>query len=172
MERIHIAGTEYSLKNKAYEIYVQGCYHCCHGCHNPETHDPNGGIEVSSSDFLEEQRRKVDLFPTLIDNIYITGGDLLCGNFETIEQFSNLLKFFFPDKVLWLFTGFMRDYLPSWVFWYYDIVKCGGYDEEQLNPKGSFPASKNQKLIFNSNKMNVLNNKYYSIEFLGEKLWS
>lgn len=45
-------------------LFVQGCFHHCNGCHNPETHDPNGGILVSSERVLEmlddcESRRDV-----------------------------------------------------------------------------------------------------------------
>lgn len=169
---LHIAGTEYSLKNKSYEIYIQGCFHNCRGCHNPETHDFEGGKEITNAKFLEEQRKKVDKFPTLIDNIYISGGDLLCSGSEVAEQFSNMLRFYFPDKILWLFTGFSECFLPVWVWWYYDILKCGGYDDEQLNPIGSFPASKNQKLIFNTNRRNnKLLATYDNTKFMGEKIW-
>ncbi len=28
-------------------IYFQGCSHCCPGCHNPETHDPQAGYEIT-----------------------------------------------------------------------------------------------------------------------------
>ena len=24
-------------------VFTQGCIHHCEGCHNPESHDPNGG---------------------------------------------------------------------------------------------------------------------------------
>ena len=31
-----------------YTLFVQGCPHGCEGCHNPQTHDFNGGKEVSA----------------------------------------------------------------------------------------------------------------------------
>ena len=43
---IKIAGTEFSLQRKAFEIYVQGCYRNCVGCHNPETQPFSGGTLV------------------------------------------------------------------------------------------------------------------------------
>ena len=30
-----------------FALFTQGCPHHCPGCHNPQTHDPNGGREVS-----------------------------------------------------------------------------------------------------------------------------
>ena len=32
-----------------YVVFVQGCPHHCPGCHNPETHDPEGGTLTSTS---------------------------------------------------------------------------------------------------------------------------
>ena len=30
-------------------VFTQGCPHGCAGCHNPETHDPNGGTERTAA---------------------------------------------------------------------------------------------------------------------------
>ena len=31
-----------------FTIFTQGCPHGCEGCHNPQTHDFNGGIVVDT----------------------------------------------------------------------------------------------------------------------------
>lgn len=33
-------------------IYFQGCPHCCPGCHNLETHDPEGGFRISLNELV------------------------------------------------------------------------------------------------------------------------
>ena len=35
-------------------IWTQGCSHDCPGCHNPGTHDFNGGFEVDTDEVIEE----------------------------------------------------------------------------------------------------------------------
>ena len=45
-----------------FTVFTQGCPHRCPGCHNPGTHDPAGGREVSVAEpvsytHLEPTRR-------------------------------------------------------------------------------------------------------------------
>lgn len=47
--------------------FTQGCPHHCPGCHNPDTHDPAGGREVSLEELIAEMGR----------NPFIEGRDLL-----------------------------------------------------------------------------------------------
>ena len=37
-----------------FTVFTQGCPHRCPGCHNPGTHDPAGGREVSVAALVEE----------------------------------------------------------------------------------------------------------------------
>ena len=170
--KIRIAGTEFSLKYKSLEIYIQGCYRGCPGCHNPDSQPFCGGKEVELLPFLYEQADKVVQFYDLIDTVYVTGGDLLCQSDNIGEDFTNALVCTMPlINYFWLFTGCEEKYLPSWIWKYYDIVKCGNYQEDNLNPEGSFPASKNQKLLFNKRRRPLLQYKFDTTEFMGEKKW-
>ena len=33
-------------------VFTQGCHHNCPGCHNPQTHDPEGGFWSDTEDIL------------------------------------------------------------------------------------------------------------------------
>ena len=173
--RIKIAGTEFSLKNKSFEIYVQGCYRGCPGCHNPETQPFVGVPSVDIHEFIKEQADRVSHFPDLVKNIYISGGDLLCQRESIAKEFSIEVNNYWSDKFKWLFTGCEPDELPDWVWDYYDIIKAGKY-MQGLRQEGVFPASSNQVLIFNSNPLiftgDKMLDKFNSIEFKGSKRWS
>lgn len=51
-------------------IFTQGCPHRCEGCHNPETHDMHGGIEMP----VEEIVGKIRANP-LTDGVTLSGGE-------------------------------------------------------------------------------------------------
>lgn len=172
---IRISGTEVSLKNKSYEVYIQGCNRNCHGCHNPETHDFSGGEEVNIHDFLSKAKENISLVGEgIIDNIYVSGGDLLCQNPVTAICFSHELKNLFHDKTLWLFTGEKENGIPEWVWSYYDVVKCGPFVQSKLQRDDTgavmFPASKNQKLILNKTVPEQVGYKIAD-NFKGETKW-
>lgn len=53
-----------------FTIFVQGCPHRCKGCHNPQTHDFNGGEVVTLESLLE----KIKSNP-LLDGVTFSGGE-------------------------------------------------------------------------------------------------
>ena len=56
-----------------FTIFTQGCPHRCQGCHNPQTHDFDGGEEVSLESLLEAARSN-----PLLDGVTYSGGEPFC----------------------------------------------------------------------------------------------
>ncbi len=51
-------------------IFTQGCPHHCPGCHNPQTHDPDGGFWCETEDILAAMAEN-----PLLDGITLSGGE-------------------------------------------------------------------------------------------------
>lgn len=56
-----------------FTIFTQGCPHNCEGCHNPQTHDFNGGTLVDTDDLLEKIKGN-----PLLDGVTFSGGEPFC----------------------------------------------------------------------------------------------
>lgn len=124
---MNILSTQYTLSNKALEIYVAGCSgqpHCIN-CHNPMSWDFNLGAYWE--EHMKEIQEKCNMFGELIDNIMIFGGEPLDQSRNELEQMLvELDKIEFP---IWLFTRYSIDEIPSFVKEYCDYIKCGRYEE-------------------------------------------
>ena len=66
-----------------FTLFTQGCPHHCLGCHNPQTHDFNQGIEMETQDIVNKMVKN-----PLLDGITISGGEPFCQ----IEGCLDLLK--------------------------------------------------------------------------------
>lgn len=53
-----------------FTIFTQGCPHNCEGCHNPQTHDFNGGQEININKILEQISAN-----RLLDGVTFSGGE-------------------------------------------------------------------------------------------------
>lgn len=71
---IRIAGTERGSivdgPGVRFVIFTQGCFHNCEGCHNPSTHDPDGGHLTDTAELW----KLIDGNP-LIEGITFSGGE-------------------------------------------------------------------------------------------------
>ena len=84
-------------------LWLAGCSHCCEGCQNPVTWDPNGGLPF-------DQTAKEELFAELdkdyISGITFSGGDPLHpSNHRQVRQLAMEIREKYPDKTVWLYTG-------------------------------------------------------------------
>jgi len=53
-----------------FTVFTQGCPHHCEGCHNPQTHDPDGGTETDVQDVIAKM-----LSNPLTDGVTLSGGE-------------------------------------------------------------------------------------------------
>ena len=85
-----------------YVVFTQGCPHKCEGCHNPQTHDYNGGKLV-----------KTDLIAKDINTNPILKGITLSGGepFEQAKQSVDLLSKINPKLTVMAYTGYTYEYL-------------------------------------------------------------
>ena len=95
-------------ENVGVSLFVQGCPFHCYNCFNPDTWDFKGGKE-----WTEETKNK---FLELIDRPYIKRVSLLGGECLAEQNLSDVLSLVkeirhsFPQKTIWLYTGFrIRD---------------------------------------------------------------
>ncbi len=51
-------------------VFAQGCPHGCDGCHNPKSHDPEGGYSIETEKLLEEIEKN-----PLLSGVTLSGGE-------------------------------------------------------------------------------------------------
>ncbi|MCI8327787.1 MAG: anaerobic ribonucleoside-triphosphate reductase activating protein [Lachnospiraceae bacterium] len=127
-------------------LWVSGCDHCCESCHNPITWDPNGGL-------LFEEEAKKELFEELerdyISGLTLSGGDpLYAGNRKDVLKLVGEVREKFPDKTIWMYTGFTWESICDLeIIDFIDILVDGEFVLEQADPKLYWRGSANQRVI-------------------------
>lgn len=125
---IRVAGTQFSLKDKSYEIYLSGCVgengKHCEDCHNPQLWDENVGVPLENK--IDEISKNIEIAGPLVSSIRIFGGEPLEKSYEDLKDFFSFVKSF--NREIWLFTRFKFEDVPAFVLKSVDYIKCGSYD--------------------------------------------
>lgn len=128
-------------------LWVSGCEHYCKGCHNPLTWDVNGGRPF-------DEEAKAVLFKALnrtwSDGLTISGGDPLHpANREDVTKLAREVKAVYPDKTIWLYTGYEYDEVKDLeVMKYIDVVVDGQFVEGLADENYKYAGSTNQRIIY------------------------
>lgn len=147
-------------------LWLSGCSHNCYNCQNPQTWNPGSGIPFDES---AKQEIFDELSKDYISGLTLTGGDPLHEN--NLDEVLKLVKEFrisFPEKTIWLYTGYNFDLLNSqynefkytpfaanadeWLTRWeiisnVDVLVDGEYIDEQKDLTLRWRGSKNQNCI-------------------------
>lgn len=127
-------------------LWVAGCTHKCKECQNPITWDINGGLEFGESE-------KKEIFDQLdepyISGITFSGGDPLHPqNRQPVYELAKEVKEKYPDKTIWLYTGFLWEEIKDLpIIPYLDVIVDGEFKIELLDPQLYWKGSSNQRVI-------------------------
>ena len=92
-------------------LWLSGCSHHCYNCQNPQTWNPDNGIQF---DKLAKQEIFNELSKDYISGITFSGGDPLHeNNLDEVLKLVKEIRISFPDKTIWLYTGYDFDLLNS-----------------------------------------------------------
>lgn len=149
---MRIAGTiKHSLVNGPgirYVIFFQGCTHKCTGCHNPETHNLNGGVEVSEDtviDWITHTKH--------IDGVTFSGGDPLLQADSAIRIADAAHGM---GLSVWCYTGYTLEQILDGqagrsaveLLDHIDCLIDGPYIESLRSEYCIYRGSTNQRLIY------------------------
>lgn len=154
-------------------VWTQGCNHNCKGCHNPSTHDFEGGALFDIKDILKELDKL-----KYHNGITFSGGDPMyqpraCSIIAKHAKENNM--------DVWCYTGFTFEQLLKQnnkdineFLKYIDVLVDGPFILSKRNLDLLFRGSSNQRLIevkksLKENKIILLDEDNYNMENLSGK---
>ena len=127
-----------------YVLFTQGCPHRCPGCHNPETLDPHGGLEMTVEEIIQDMRSN-----PLLDGLTLSGGEPFlqaqdCAKIARAARDAGLN--------VWCYTGFTLEMLQNMpeaqvLLTEIDVLIDGPYIQEKRSLTLKWRGSENQRII-------------------------
>lgn len=127
-------------------LFVSGCRQHCKGCFNKEAWDFSYG-----SPYTPEIQKYIlsQISLPYIQGLSILGGDPFePENLPTITQLCKEVKTLYPNKDIWVYTGYLYENIKHHkIFKYIDILVDGPFIEDLKDIRLKFRGSSNQRII-------------------------
>ena len=138
-------------------LFVSGCTNCCPGCFQPETWDFDYGKKFTVNDMSYILD---GLSPDYVHGLTILGGDPLHPrNVYDVENIVSIVKYAYPEKSIWLYTGYTyedliatededtRHYIEN-IFKHIDVLVDGPFIEAEKDLTLYMRGSRNQRILY------------------------
>ena len=125
-----------------FAIFMQGCKRRCRGCHNPQTHDLNGGRLMDTAEIIKLFQKDF-----LTSGITLTGGEPILQAEAATELARAAHRY---GMNVWCYTGYTLEELPPKaepLLKSVDVLVDGEYRENERDLSLLFRGSKNQRII-------------------------
>lgn len=132
-------------------VWLQGCPFHCKGCHNPDTWDFNGGIEIEEQELLNMTLDAISA-NGIKRNLSILGGEPLCAqNLNFTEFLIDKVKQEYKNIRIFLWTGFEFSQLSAnskydFILNNVDTLITGPFIQEQRDITLPLRGSRNQQI--------------------------
>lgn len=125
-------------------LWTQGCPHACPGCHNPGTHDFDGGTLVDVDEVIAELQKVKNQ-----DGITLSGGDPVCQSDACYEISKAAHEM---GLNVWCYTGFTYEQMllnpkAKRLLEQIDVLVDGKFMLDEKSYDIYFRGSRNQRII-------------------------
>lgn len=131
-----------------YVIFTQGCPHHCPGCHNPQTHDFEGGYFADTEEILQQVKDD-----PLMSGVTFSGGEPFCQA-EALGALAEQIKAL--GKSIVVYSGYTLEQLMQMaeekpeirkLLKLCDLLIDGRYEQSLRDLTLPFRGSSNQRII-------------------------
>ena len=151
-------GEDINTNGISVSIYFTSCGFNCKNCFNKEFQDYNYGFDFTK-EIKDNIFRYIDNNIDYIDNLAILGGEPLhINNIDSVINLCEEFKLKFPDKKIWLWTGYKFEDIPNKnIIKVVDYIIDGLFVENLKDRYLKYIGSNNQR-IFKNGKL-ILDNE-------------
>ena len=129
-----------------FAVFVQGCPHACPGCHNPKTHDVEGGYMADTDEIISKLGKN-----PMIRGVTLSGGEPMLQP-KPLAEIARAAKQ--KGLSVWCYTGFTLEFLQQEgradrmaLLDLVDVLVDGPYVAHERSLDLLYCGSRNQRLI-------------------------